>query len=1263
MINNWKVALMLLLSVGAETVVASVSEPIVHLLSWSDDSYIKQMSNNGRWVVANGHAEDATKTVGAKLYDVSSGLTIELTDEYDENGAEIYSGAGDVTDDGLLVVGSYGMAPAVWHRESTSDKAGVWTLLPLPDGWDGGHVWSVTPDGRYAVGLVNTETNLLAEEGVLWDLTGDDAVIVPTPGLPTFDRSGMSQGMNRFVGVSADGRYVLGTMSYSYPSDLITYVYDRETSAYKVIGYTENNKNWVAEADGIFKIEGVFSPDGRWVTGESYLVKDIAGSDFANEYSTAYRYGVVDATLETYDNVTDDVDVIGTAIGNDGTVFAATPATNPYRTCKVRKDGYWFDLELIMSQTYGFDLLAKTGEDNSGTPIAVSDDGKTLALLFNPTASYVLQLPKTFTESCDGVDLLADYNVVPASGSSFSKIRSVEITFDRNVEIVGNGTNIELLDNDGNKVDAALGATVNGSKVVISFWPTFLSEGAVYSVRIPCGTFAINGDSTRKNNEIVIKYYGRADKPVQMVEAAPADGTSLAKIDSSTNPIIINFDSEVIAVDDAVGYLYNGDEQEPFAELVVMYGGNQVALYPSTPQYLYDGNTYRVVLPAGSVTDVTGNGANEKVELTYKGVYVREISADDNILFSEDFSSGVAGMLLYDGDKLNPGDEAVAIGFADNNNYPWWVARDDDATDMAATSHSIYSPSGKSDDWMVSPQIFVPDDLCYLCFDSQSYRFASEDYLKVYVIVDDNVYGYINDNIVAGFKENGTLVYDEKQSPGETEDVLMGEWTPNEVSLAEYAGKNIYIAFVNDNEAQSMVFVDNVRVLRDMHFLTTLSYDPIVVDGQSATIRGRIEVASEVETYSSIKLTLKDANDEVVDEILENELALDFGDVYAFEFAPMTLASGVENNFTIEISLDEENKEVMGVVKNLLFMPTKRVVLEEYTGATCKNCPLGILAIEHIRNIYRDRFIPVSIHTYTGDRLAVGVESYGAFFPWTGAPQGMLNRSGVLSSPMISNSGSYYFSAVDINGDKLWYDLVRDEMEQLAEADVDFVAEYDAINNVIEIPCTVKYAMNASNLNVGLFAVLLEDGVKYAQTNNFATVSDPNLGEFGVGGAYASSTISPFYHEDVARHYVGATFNGTYGLIPSEVVAGQEYATTITMEVPSTIADINKCKVVVMLIDGNSDKVVNANCIGLSGDVATVYDVNETMADVVVTGNEVNVVANGNLCVELYTTGGNLLCSGRGEGVVTLDVKAYSGVVIAKIVAADKNIVKKIIIK
>ncbi|MBQ8773264.1 MAG: hypothetical protein IJZ17_02150, partial [Muribaculaceae bacterium] len=176
-------------------------------------------------------------------------------------------------------------------------------------------------------------------------------------------------------------------------------------------------------------------------------------------------------------------------------------------------------------------------------------------------------------------------------------------------------------------------------------------------------------------------------------------------------------------------------------------------------------------------------------------------------------------------------------------------------------------------------------------------------------------------------------------------------------------------------------------------------------------------------------------------------------------------------------------------------------------------------------------------------------------------------------------------------------------------------------------------------------------------------VSDPNLGEFGVGGAYASSTISPFYHEDVARHYVGATFNGTYGLIPSEVVAGQEYATTITMEVPSTIADINKCKVVVMLIDGNSDKVVNANCIGLFGDVATVYDVNETMADVVVTGNEVNVVADGNLCVELYTTGGNLLCSGRGDGVVTLDVKAYSGVVIAKIVAADKNIVKKIIIK
>lgn len=158
--------------------------------------------------------------------------------------------------------------------------------------------------------------------------------------------------------------------------------------------------------------------------------------------------------------------------------------------------------------------------------------------------------------------------------------------------------------------------------------------------------------------------------------------------------------------------------------------------------------------------------ATEKIEISYLGTYENDIPVVDGVIFSEDFDMGVNNMMLYDGDQRTPVSEMANWGFL--STYPWWQVRDDSSsTDQSAASHSMYNPVGKSDDWMVTRRMYIPDETCALTFDSQSYKKNKEDYLKVYVLATDDVYTVpITKSFIDRIKSEGELVYNEKQTPG-----------------------------------------------------------------------------------------------------------------------------------------------------------------------------------------------------------------------------------------------------------------------------------------------------------------------------------------------------------------------------------------------------------------------------------------------------------------------------------------------------------------
>lgn len=1238
-----------------------VSQPTFHTFKFTDQATLQNMSDNGKWAVAFGTNGNSVEDF-PKLIDLATDKATELLSE---SGTALGNGAYDVNNEGTLVVGRYEGNPAVWTKNNNK-----WTVLPVPTGWDGGLVNAITPDGKWAIGRATK--GQYDETPVLWDMS-KGGIITETPNIPVKDMTGLDQHQSRFVGISADGRYIVGCLSFSYiqPIACCYYVYDRDKQTYKFIGFdVDENYKWTPLAQNLAFIDDArISNNGKYITGTAYMVKE--GNA---EYKTPFLYDVEAGSFSIYDQ-NQDQGLIGLCCDNEGHVFGASPSDSPAREWSIRVGQYWYSLTQILKQHYNIDFNTASGFENSGTPIALNVEGTKIAVFVYKGESYILEMPQSLVELTNEIDLLANYSVSPEEGSQFSALKSLSLTFDRDIEVTGKSSAVILKDENGNKVTSSVTfkRNANNSKIVdISFRGANLEDGKKYTVSVPAGSIVINGDAEKACKEINISYTGRANKPVTPTSIAPVDNSTLSLLNFSTNPIIINFDAGIALTDTAYAAVYRNNETEPMCELkmaVSSLDSKQLGVYPSAGQYLYKGNEYYVKIKAGSVTDVLGSNPNEAINLHYTGNYEREINYDDVTLFKDDFNNGLGQFLFYEGDKREPVESMAQWGFTATTT-PWSIVWDEDNTsDLAAASHSMYSPAGKSDDWMVTTQIFIPSNQCYLRWESQSYLKSKGDRLKIMVWEYDPVLNALNDDLIAKFKNEGKVIYDEFEKPGEDENKLAGEWTSHIVKLEEFKGKNVYIAFVNENEDQSAIFIDNVEVTNDQKFLVGLTNETSVVNQKEIKISGRISINALEDTYQSVHIIMKDANGNAIDEISESGLSLKNGDKYDFAFQKaLPLSVGIANKFTLDITLDDEEKTTGYSIKNLAFAPTKRLVIEEFTGTDCPNCPLGILALGNMEKMFGDQIIPMAIHTYDGDIYSTKeLEEYSAFLNFSGAPSGVVNRQGgatpVPSYPMASVKNTegkvnYIFT----NGSDLWLDQAEKEFKVAADAELNITAKYQ--DGKIVVPCTYKYALNATDLNVSLFMAILEDNLTRYQCNNLGGTSDPNLGEWGLGGQYAASVVAPYTFNDVVRS-IPSAYYGVSGLIPSSVTAGEENTTNLDLNIPENIIDLTNCKVVCMMIDANTGNIINAARADINTD--DYNSIEQTKADESISvnadNNTIHINAGTTAQVTVYSVDGSVLDQVVIEGEGSLKLQGHKGIVLVEVTTENTRVVKKVFVK
>lgn len=162
-----------------------------------------------------------------------------------------------------------------------------------------------------------------------------------------------------------------------------------------------------------------------------------------------------------------------------------------------------------------------------------------------------------------------------------------------------------------------------------------------------------------------------------------------------------------------------------------------------------------------------------------------------------------AGWLLRNVDNQVPNAQVAYVNDA-------WEVREDFITmnlaECAAFSTSYYSPAGQADDWMWTPPITLPAGSSVLSWRALAPDASYPDGYEVRVMVSP-------DTPTGGTGSIGNQVSASSQIFSTAAEA--SSWTPHSVSLASYAGQQVYVGFRNHSVDKFLLLIDDVKVIND----------------------------------------------------------------------------------------------------------------------------------------------------------------------------------------------------------------------------------------------------------------------------------------------------------------------------------------------------------------------------------------------------------------------------------------------------------------
>lgn len=605
-------------------------------------------------------------------------------------------------------------------------------------------------------------------------------------------------------------------------------------------------------------------------------------------------------------------------------------------------------------------------------------------------------------------------------------------------------------------------------------------------------------------------------------------------------------------------------------------------------------------------------------------------------MFSCDFSDGFPEEVkLYDLDRNEPSIDMKNVGF--DIDIPWIVA-EDKGGNMAARSTSWYRKPGTSDDWMVLPAVKITSGSAVLRWKAKS---GDKDYRDGYAV-------YVSD------KGNAPDDFD-KSAPLFSIAAEKNEWTDHEVSLADYNGKTLYIAFVNNTRDCHTLWIDDLMagVPPCLEVVSTMAR--VVEKPGAVTVSGVVSntSASDVEGFT---------------------ISYRFGDgqTYSREFDKKVTAGGktpfsfeseieIAKNETLPYLLTVESNGETSSVQCKISAYTRTIVAEEVTGTWCGYCVRGIANMENLNAKYGDSFLGIAVHDGTAiweDPMAYPRYTNWLFekFSMRGYPHCTVNRQITLTGDP-GNLLPYYNLAT-----------LRDHYIGLG-----LTADVDAKERTISARTSLYSARDIEDADLRLCYVIVENNVHcgdilydeegnpeeyngWEQNNYYADGANGAMGGF----ENRPSTIpgAEMWYQDVAR-YISDGFEGIEGSVPARIKESEEITYETTIAMPETIREDANAVLAVLLINAKYGDIINAaklplsdffNPGGVDGCEADASEIRLVVRDGRVSASSLSPIVS----LRVLSFDGRCVASFSGSSTdAALDCDGISGQHIVVAVAAD----------
>lgn len=227
-----------------------------------------------------------------------------------------------------------------------------------------------------------------------------------------------------------------------------------------------------------------------------------------------------------------------------------------------------------------------------------------------------------------------------------------------------------------------------------------------------------------------------------------------------------------------------------------------------------------------------------------------------------------------------------------------------------------------------------------------------------------------------------------------------------------------------------------------------------------------------------------------------------------------------------------------GMVTGEIPDATKRVLIEEFTGAWCGYCPDGHVVLDSIIAQHGDRIVPVMIHQGDAMQFNDGIRSV---FPPPGYPSAMIDR--VLFDGQTREA--HYRN--------LWVANTQQQINTTSPVHVGLVNTYSASTRQLEVTVQAQFTEAVSGDHRFLCYVventLSGTGTGWNQSNYYNNTA-------GHPFYQAGNPIIGYVHHHVLRAVLSGAV-GNPGVIPESVVAGQIVRETFTYVLPADIDETN----------------------------------------------------------------------------------------------------------